>query len=575
MSSPLPTSHRAVFLLAAAVLPLIAAAAAPPPPIIGPVINIGEQGVATAEPLVPVPPTTPCVVQLYTADSATGTFDDYSAHPFSYSPPAACTGPWYKVVFKADFNVTAGTQYDRTASVWLGGVNVYFGTTQEPGGSVSPSWHVERDVTGLAALFKTAQSGNAIVYNVYNSTYNGSITGSAELDFYPATPDYPAPKVADTVLSLGSDPVGNYSTINTDGTPLSKTFTLPTNVERAFLDVIAQPQSGDEFWYTCGPEQYVSVTGCGGTGFREAEITIDGGPAGFVPISPWIFTGGIDPYLWRPVTGVQTLDFDPFTVDLTPFAGMLDDGNPHTIAVSVVTGDPAFQNNGQYFSTSATLRLFQDARSSVVTGGLIGPVQDSGVHPVSKAGNKGSVYDMNVASGHDFAARGYVDTSHGRVATAVSEKGNFNNHDVAIDSSTKYAQNITVQSGVVTTTTRNGRLGSSRVAGQWYFPLKLSYTYALNPDGSSYQLTTVDQNLQTRNLPNAIGVPQYLGYQDSATDTLQFDASGNFTGNTGQSAQQSYLYKDSQRSTSRCYNRTVQAAGNAVTAVIDGAHCPS
>src|SRR5690242_3912843 len=188
------------WLLVAAV-PL-AAVAATPPSIVGPAINIGEQGVASAEPLVPVPPTTPCVVQLYTpstppltaGQSNVGTFDDYSAHPFSYTPPAACPGPWNKVVFKADYNVTEGRQFDRTASVWIGGVNIYFGTTQEPRSIESPSWHVERDITDLSNALTSAQTGNAVLYNVYQptGTYNGSITGSAELDFYPATPDYPA-----------------------------------------------------------------------------------------------------------------------------------------------------------------------------------------------------------------------------------------------------------------------------------------------------------------------------------------------------------------------------------------------
>src|SRR5690348_15110071 len=219
-----------------------AAAAMAPEPIVGPPIAIGETGTAVADPLVPVPPETPCVVKLYTADSITGTFDDYSAHGFDYTPPAGCNGPWNKVVFKADFNVSTGRQYDRTASVWIGGVNLYFGTTQEPSASRSPSWHVERDVTNLSTLLMASHPGNAIVYNIFNSTYNGSITGSAELDFYPATPEFPAPRVPDQVLSLGSDPAGNSVSIYTDQTPMTATLTLPTNIERAYLDVTAAPQ---------------------------------------------------------------------------------------------------------------------------------------------------------------------------------------------------------------------------------------------------------------------------------------------------------------------------------------------
>ena len=56
-------------------------------------------------------------------------------------------------------------------------------------------------------------------------------------------------------------------------------------------------------------------------GFREAEVSIDGTPAGVAPVYPWIFTGGIDPFLWQPIPGVHTLNFEPYRVDLTPFAG--------------------------------------------------------------------------------------------------------------------------------------------------------------------------------------------------------------------------------------------------------------
>ena len=101
---------------------------------------IGSNNVTVADPTVPRPPGTPCVVQLFSND----TFDDYSTRPFGYTPPNSCKGRWAKVVLEADFSVTAGVQYDRTATIWLGGVNLYFGTTQEPASNVAPSWHVER-----------------------------------------------------------------------------------------------------------------------------------------------------------------------------------------------------------------------------------------------------------------------------------------------------------------------------------------------------------------------------------------------------------------------------------------------
>ena len=110
---------------------------------------VGSSNSATADPPVARPATTPCTVTLFSNVA----FADYSPKSFSYTPPAACQGPWAKVVLSADFAVTAGRQFDRTAKIWIGGANVYFGTTAEPSGSVARSWHVERDLTDYSALF--------------------------------------------------------------------------------------------------------------------------------------------------------------------------------------------------------------------------------------------------------------------------------------------------------------------------------------------------------------------------------------------------------------------------------------
>ena len=565
---------KMLILTASLLAAMGAAAAMAAEPIVGPPIAIGETGAAAADPLVPVPAETPCVVTLYTAGSATGTFDDYSAHPFDYAPPAGCSGPWNKVVFKADFNVTTGRQFDRTASVWIGGVNMYFGTTQEPGASRSPSWHVERDVTDLSSLLMSAHPGNAVVYNIFDSTYNGSITGSAELDFYPATPEYPAPRVPDQVLSLGSDPAGNTVSIYTDQTPMSQTFTLPTNIDRAYLVVTAEPQSGDEFWYSCGPDAYAAITGCGGTAFREAEVSIDGKAAGIVPISGWVYTGGVDPYLWRPVVGVQTFNFEPYRVDITPFAGLLDNGQPHTVSVSVTTGDPAFQNNSQRFDTAATLLLYQDHGATQLTGALTQDA-DTGVHPVQQnnVNPDGIHYAFTVTSHHSLVTRGYLDTPQGRVPSNVVQDVRFSNAQQIVNSDTQFEQDITQTS---TASQRSyGRPydgGSANATTSWSFPLDMDINVQVADDGSETQATTVSQNYARQYSESGPGghFSSNRNQSDNSADTLNFDANGNFTGPTGQHASQSYVFTDSRGA---CYSRTVNAVAGAVTQVTDGSAC--
>ena len=114
----------------------------------------------------------------------------------------------------------------------------------------------------------------------------------------------------------------------------------------------------------------------GATGFRETEVTIDGQPAGVAPVYPWIYTGGIDPLLWRPIPGVQTLNFVPYRVDLTPFAGRLSNGKPHTVSVNVFNA-----NSG--FSTTATLLVFQDHGATQITGAVTRTLWLLRPHPLS------------------------------------------------------------------------------------------------------------------------------------------------------------------------------------------------
>jgi hypothetical protein len=131
-------SSAKIFVAACLVLAATAISAQPIPP---PGLVIGSGNTATADPPVARPDITPCVVTLFNNFA----FADFSPKPFSFTP--ACPGPWAKVVLNADFSIQAGRQFDRTAEIWIGGVNVYFGTTSEPSRTVARSWHIERDLT--------------------------------------------------------------------------------------------------------------------------------------------------------------------------------------------------------------------------------------------------------------------------------------------------------------------------------------------------------------------------------------------------------------------------------------------
>src|SRR5215467_5748637 len=181
---------------------LFSACALSAQPIPSPGLVIGSANTAFADPPVPRPDTVPCVVQLFTNVA----FNNFSPKFFTFHPPSGCPGPWTKVVLSADFSVQAGRQFDRTAEIWIGGVNVYFGTTSEPSRTVARSWHVERDLTDYTALFNTTQNGRVDLGNLVNSTFTSTLFGTAKLQFYPLEHKNGAPETADMVLPLASDP---------------------------------------------------------------------------------------------------------------------------------------------------------------------------------------------------------------------------------------------------------------------------------------------------------------------------------------------------------------------------------
>ncbi|MGC1336169.1 MAG: peptide-N4-asparagine amidase, partial [Candidatus Cybelea sp.] len=528
----------------------------------------------TADPPVAHPDEAPCIDKLFNPHTPplesgqlpVGKFADYSDHPFNYKPPKNCSGPYARIIFKMHFRVSAGVQYDRTGAVWIGATNVYFGTTSEPGQNASPQWNVERDVTDYAPIFAQPSIGQASVYNVVNSQYTGIIYGTAELDFYPATKKYAAARSADVVDPLSGGPDGGYVNLDAPTDQMTGTFTFPTNVEAAYLDVFLESQSDDEFWYTCFPNDLAQkLDNCGNTAFREGEVTLDGQPAGVAPIYPWIYTGGIDPYLWIPIPGVETLNFQPYRIDLTPFAAQLDDGNKHTIAVSVF-------NDDDYFAANATLLVYEDHGSTQVTGALVrdgtalAPAETVIEHVrFNKAGDaRGTI---NVSATHPVSLEGYVITSKGRITTQVTQSVSFSNVQKIDATSNRFFQNIT-QMTTISSNTSTGAGGKRvKTQSQWSYPFNLRYNYVAGASGTATQTTNV---LQAK---SGSGLNQIRGRASSWTllntvsssDTLNFTPGG-FAPSNGKSRQQ---YK-SLNVEGPCYEETIKSLNYVLTGKMTG-----
>jgi hypothetical protein len=461
--------------------------------------QIGTQFEVTADPVIPRPHEQPCVVPLFS--SFTFAFFSDTTQTFPFTPPTTCSGPWKKVVLNVDYSENGGAQFDRTATIFFGNTNVYFGTTPEPLAVLTNTWHVERDLTDYSSLLAMPQTGTIVLANCTTdcpppfNTLNGVFTVNASLEFYPADPsDHDRRGIPDMVLPLtqsnGSGGFNLPAFLDLPTDQFSTTFTLPTNIERAYLDVVSQSQSTDEQWYGCFPNDLSAINevyGCGNTDFRETEITIDGQPAGIAPVSPWVYTGFL-PDMWLPSPGIQTLNFVPYRVNLTPFASLLSDGNPHTVSLSLF-------NDDNFFSETASLLLFLDKGSSQVTGAVVkntlappAPVVTEDLHGTSTVTGK-----IGVVSNRTFTIAGYVNTHHGKVFTSVAEHQDFASTQ-AIDFDTVnftiLNQKTTVENKVSSVTTVSNHGNTVTTQSNYSFPITVDFIFPVSTSPFGFTVST-------------------------------------------------------------------------------------
>jgi hypothetical protein len=128
-----------------------------------------------------------------------------------------------------------------------------------------------------------------------------------------------------------------------------------------------------------------------------------------------VWTGGwSNPFLWYVVPAPRAFDVRPVEYDLTPFAGLLNDGRPHRVEVSVA-GVPAGQPG---WSTPVNVLVWQDPHRARVPGAL---TADTATDPAnSSVYTPGREHRVDTGAGHRLTVSGYLDTSHGRVTTTVT-----------------------------------------------------------------------------------------------------------------------------------------------------------
>ena len=490
-----------------------------------PGIEVNSQNPVTAEPPVTRPHTRSCsrtLADAFPSNTATGAPQDFSG---TLTPPAACPGPWSKVVLDWTTSVK-GNQYDRSGSLDIGSTMVYFGTTYEPD-PAGNTYHFAKDLTEYSALLRHPQTFGGGIGNYTSSVDNGVYLQTVTLTYYQADRAAPAPTEPDAVVALGSqDASATQQTVHLTASD------LPRNITHAYLEIYIKGNGCDEQWFTDVPNdvaaKFPAAEMCGNGPYREVDAAIDGRPAGVVQYFPYIYTGGIVPTLWRPIPAVGTFDMTPELLDVTPFAGELVAGGSHDFALTVA-------NAGDVWNLSANLLLYTDHGAATTSGALtedtVAPAAAMSQHESTAA--DGSV-TAAVSARRDWTTSGYVITSAGRETTTVSQHVSYSNTDVV--SQGGFTQDVTQRDQGENVSVTTDRRGSAQVSThQWSYPITVDATYQ-ETDGNNFDLAaTVDMTRQLRDSDSTrwapgdpaarLGAPVAPGYAP-AQSTDRVDSSG-------------------------------------------------
>jgi hypothetical protein len=526
------------------------------------------QNPVTAAPPLSVPNTPSCTVNLI-QNYAFGPSGYDNPATGTFNPPSSCKGPWSMVVLTYSGSV-AGRQFDRETEVWLGGALIYMGTTPEP----TPegiSWSAQKDVSEYSPLFTQPEPFVIHLPNFVGVSSGVDYTGieyiTVSLTFYETSSQFAAAAHPDSVIGFSSNNwifEGGRSAVST------APVILPTNIDRLYLELWAKGNSCDEFWYSSEPDAYASANGlCGGGAFREIQVSIDGNLAGVVWPFPYIFTGGVNPLLWRPIPAVDAFNEPPYVLDLTPFAGTLTDGQPHTLSFTVV-------NNGYYWQLGGNLLVYQDPVLAHTSGAiLVDSIASEATQSVTQTtGAHSATFDFSASRSLEIS--GYVDTSSGPVTTTVQQSFSFSSHqildlinfreNVKGTEAITTVDTITPSSGVSTSTTTSDSYPITLVSA-FIIPLAVVKSPSPNPELLRFNLpAAVSQTFQRVITVQSGGTTIFSSSLSDTTSgqgiLVESLLNGATQHATGQDSEH-YIYSDS---TGFCYNHYIAAAQGYVTA---------
>ncbi|KDQ60819.1 hypothetical protein JAAARDRAFT_173070 [Jaapia argillacea MUCL 33604] len=473
-----------------------------------------------------------------------------------YTPPTECgpVGEWAGVTL--NFTVTSnGTQYDRLGIFTFQDVEIWRTSTPEPTIGDGIIWTYLKDVTRYIPLF--AEPGEFLLQldNLLETGLDGQYASQVYATFYPASPQYPPAAKANAIIPIAT--MSNTTGAEASVPPsFSRNVTLPRNSVQVYAEIYASGNGEEEFWYYNAANDYIGYLPAGTTygqgPFREVRLLVDGQLAGVAFPYAVIFTGGIIPSSWRPITSYGALDLPTYFLDLTPFAPLLADGNSHNITLDVASAETDHTINDNWY-VSANLQVVTDPSGRPTTG----QITTYDAQPYAQTTTTGSVGDgdvnITVAATRSVHIEANVISGSGTTTHVVwSQSLEYSNTQYYLDNT--YVQNVFQTATGSVLSTHNG---VPSVVDTFSYPLNINLT-VLNPNGTEYS-AFFDHSYERTVLPSPFILGSTIQEHQLATGYFTISSTGNYGNGTSNNT---LTYADRAGNT---YDREVNAALNNIT----------
>ncbi|QKR00913.1 glycopeptidase [Metallosphaera tengchongensis] len=420
-------------------------------------------------------------------------FNDTAWKPY-YIKVDVPRGNYSLILMNVSVKEVNGTQFDRPLYVFVDGVPVFWGSTQEIENSTAAV-----DLTTFENLLEGNVTFEPVLVNFYSAKDN--VTGvylmNVTLTLYPGAEP---PGLPNGFIPLFVNGTFNYNYSYVILTPtmdsITTHFTVPKGTYRMTALLYEEGGGLDEFWYSNEPAT------------RDILLYYNGLLGSVIPPYETIYTGGIDLFWWKPLTSINTLAFHtPYQVDLTPFLALGNHANVTVTMSNLKTAEQINHSPAFDWDLSGVILLWVN-QSNVLLGGQLNVAYSRFVDstPLFAGGFSGVHYQ----EGGNYLLE-YSSTLHfsdGIEVATVVQSGRFSSYQ-SFNSIYELAyldesfHEVSTESGVY----------NSSMTVQGNFPITLQLSAFLTPISS----------------PSVI--PFNLSYAQNGTLSLGVDYAYNFTFN--------------------------------------------